>query len=326
MRVWLILLLAARFAPAYVRRRESHFHVDMHRGAQRASHSCSRPPGHRARGTRHRYRTAGVPTSWSMDAASITHACTLKPRPAPPTAPPCSLHSPARCKIYCNTKRSIPLNQAILALTTDPHVCSSSFRPQLPLPYEHVFCSLAASTLAQRTRTALSLTRSFLLLEDDDNLVAWEIDREREPLDLEPNWASAHRTRLRGRQAVRRSGQALPRPAVCLCPVSPVAPHSKPNATDCPKQGTRLAASGHVDLLVATYGSQSAGCNQPAHAGLLAGTGYPPMPARTPPPACPPVPARTLAPAHTRASKQITGQRSTAHHRRHPPAAPCASA
>jgi hypothetical protein len=95
----------------------------------------------------------------------------------------------------------------------------ASFRPRPHLLYEHVFCSLATSTLAQRARTALSLTRSFLLLEDDDP-VDWEVDREDRAIgEWEPVWASAHRTPLRGRRLARRPGQLRPRPQPCLCPI-----------------------------------------------------------------------------------------------------------
>jgi hypothetical protein len=85
-----------------------------------------------------------------------------------------------------------------------------------------VFCSPATSTLVRRARTALSLTRSFLLLEDDDP-VDWEVDRVERRIDEEPAWAHAHRRQLRERRAVpglvRRAGQATPRPQPCLCPI-----------------------------------------------------------------------------------------------------------
>jgi hypothetical protein len=93
------------------------------------------------------------------------------------------------------------------------------FRPRPDLLYEHVFCSLATSTLAQRARTALSLTRAFLLLEDDDP-VDWEVDPEdRATGEWEPAWAPAHRTALRGRRSARRPGGLQPRPQPCLCPI-----------------------------------------------------------------------------------------------------------
>jgi hypothetical protein len=94
----------------------------------------------------------------------------------------------------------------------------ASIRPEPHLLYEHVFCSLAPSTLAQRARNALSLTRSFLLLEDDDP-VDWEVDREDRLVSEEPTWARAHRRQLCGRRAVRRRGQTPARPQVCICPI-----------------------------------------------------------------------------------------------------------
>jgi hypothetical protein len=97
------------------------------------------------------------------------------------------------------------------------------FRPPALLLYERVFCSTATSTLMQRARGALSLTRSFLLLEDDDP-VDWEVDREdRGRVCDEPSWALAHRAPLRERRAVRRAGQPQSRPQVCLCPIGSAA-------------------------------------------------------------------------------------------------------
>jgi hypothetical protein len=95
------------------------------------------------------------------------------------------------------------------------------FRPQGNLSYEHVFCLTRTSTLAQRARDALSLTRAFLLLEDDDQ-VDWEVGQEeRAPAIHEPTWAHAHRAALRRRQAPRRGGQPAPPPQPCLCPTQP---------------------------------------------------------------------------------------------------------
>lgn len=120
----------------------------------------------------------------------------------------------------------IPHAQAVFALRELSTECRAhtfaSFRPEPLLLYEHVFCSLATSTLVQRARTALSLTRSFLLLEDDDP-VDWEVDRVERRVDGEPAWARAHRRQLRERRAgtgiARRPGRPAPRPQVCLCPI-----------------------------------------------------------------------------------------------------------
>jgi hypothetical protein len=110
-------------------------------------------------------------------------------------------------------------------------------RPKAVVSYEHVFCSTRTSTLAQRAHRALSLTRAFLLLEDDDP-VDWEVDQEElAEASHEPTWAHAHRAQLCRRRAPRRGGQPAPSPQSCLCPTQPsglcarpVAGHGKVNA------------------------------------------------------------------------------------------------
>jgi len=110
------------------------------------------------------------------------------------------------------------------------------FRPMALLSYEHVFCSPRTSTLAQRAREALSLTRSFLLLEDGDP-ADWEVGQEgARPVSNEPAWAHAHRARLRKCRAPRRGGQPAPPPQLCLCPIGP-ATHSA--AAGAPQRGSR---------------------------------------------------------------------------------------
>ena len=87
------------------------------------------------------------------------------------------------------------------------------------------------SPLTRRARNALSLARSFLLLEDDYD-VDWEVDldepgRDRSRIDAisdRPARERAlvphpHRTALRGRSARVRVGQPAQAPHVCLCPV-----------------------------------------------------------------------------------------------------------
>jgi hypothetical protein len=98
---------------------------------------------------------------------------------------------------------------------------SHRFRPRALLAYEHMFSSTRTSTLAQRALGALRLTRSFLLLEDDQ-AVDWEVDR-----DEHFRVAHPHRAPLRGRSSqLRRPGQPLAPSHACLCPVRrvPVAP------------------------------------------------------------------------------------------------------
>ncbi|HEY1688174.1 MAG TPA: hypothetical protein VGF95_04855 [Solirubrobacteraceae bacterium] len=79
-----------------------------------------------------------------------------------------------------------------------------------------MFPNARNSRIADLTCAALSLARSFLLLEDDD-CVDWEVD----PNELEGmEEGHPHREPLRGRPShARRAGQP-PSPAqVCLCPI-----------------------------------------------------------------------------------------------------------
>jgi hypothetical protein len=101
------------------------------------------------------------------------------------------------------------------------------FRPGGHLLYEHMFCSPRTSKLTQRARDALTLTRAFLLLEDDDQ-VDWEVGEEELAAASEegqrphePAWAPAHRASLRGLTPPRRGGQPAAPPQVCLCSKTP---------------------------------------------------------------------------------------------------------
>jgi hypothetical protein len=114
------------------------------------------------------------------------------------------------------------------------------FRPRSVLSCEHVFCSTRTSTLAQHARDALSLTRAFLLLEDDDP-VDWEVGKEELALTTyEPAWARAHRAPLRGRRAPRRGGQPAPSPQPCLCPTGPIAGHREADVVRSAQRGPRI--------------------------------------------------------------------------------------
>jgi hypothetical protein len=73
------------------------------------------------------------------------------------------------------------------------------------------------SPLARRARNALSLARSFLLLEDDYD-VDWEVDRNEPRQGVAPA-AHPHRAPLRGRTARERAGQTTPGPQVCVSPL-----------------------------------------------------------------------------------------------------------
>ena len=93
------------------------------------------------------------------------------------------------------------------------------FRPKGALLYEHMFCSPRTSKLTQRARDALTLTRAFLLLEDDDP-VDWEVGEEEfAAAPHEPLWAPAHRASLRRWRTPRRGGQPAAPPQVCLSPL-----------------------------------------------------------------------------------------------------------
>jgi hypothetical protein len=95
----------------------------------------------------------------------------------------------------------------------------------------------SSSRLARRLRAVVSLTRSFLLLEDDYE-VDWELDLdEPDPYEI-PDVRHPHRQRLRGRLSApgsRRAGQPAAAPQVCLCPLpAPCRP-----GTDAPSRATR---------------------------------------------------------------------------------------
>jgi hypothetical protein len=103
-----------------------------------------------------------------------------------------------------------------------------------------MFDSTRTSLLARRARAALSLARSFLLLEDDYD-VDWEVDQDepcqgelraayleaaaasdRVPRDLRAV-GHPHRAQIRRRArvaAARRAGQPAPKEQLCLCPVN----------------------------------------------------------------------------------------------------------
>jgi hypothetical protein len=75
-----------------------------------------------------------------------------------------------------------------------------------------MFSPARTSTLAQRALGALSLARSFLLLEDDYD-VDWEVDEDEPEQAIHP-----HRVPLRGRRPPRRAGASAPQ-QVCISPV-----------------------------------------------------------------------------------------------------------
>ena len=187
--------------------------------------------------------------------APVAHPMRRPTRPAPhgatlrhtPAARPSSPSARPKLQDPLHSKRGA--HRTTKPFRSPPPVVVRTFasiRPTATLLYEHVFCSLATSTLAQRTRGALALTRAFLLLEDDDP-VDWEVDREDRGIIAEPPWARAHRTPLRERRAARRPGQPRQRPQVCVCPIASERPgeraaHDRCAAPDCPapQRGSRI--------------------------------------------------------------------------------------
>jgi hypothetical protein len=117
----------------------------------------------------------------------------------------------------------------------DTYVCSyASVRSHAYL-YEHMFPRSTPSPLTRRVHNALSLARSFLLLEDD-YVRDWEVagdepgqDRSkidgisdrlaRERAPMHHPHPHPHRTTLRGRSTRVRAGAPAQAPQVCLCPV-----------------------------------------------------------------------------------------------------------
>jgi len=90
--------------------------------------------------------------------------------------------------------------------------------------------------LTRRARNALTLARSFLLLEDDYD-VDWEVDQDESgrdrsriegiferPARERASMGHPHRTILRGRSARARAGEPAQASQVCLCPVERPSP------------------------------------------------------------------------------------------------------
>jgi hypothetical protein len=98
---------------------------------------------------------------------------------------------------------------------------SDHVHPRPSVPYEHMFPSLRTFALAQQALAAFRLSRSFLLLEDDD-CVDWEVDRS-EPAGARPPRAPLRERTFESRGGLRRPGQAAPAPQVCTSPVGPAA-------------------------------------------------------------------------------------------------------
>jgi hypothetical protein len=100
------------------------------------------------------------------------------------------------------------------------HARAPAVHPRARIPCEHMFPSLRTFALAQQALAAFRLTRSFLMLEDDDR-VDWEVDRS-EPADASPDRAPLREGIYPLPPARRRAGQPPPALHACLCSLSPV--------------------------------------------------------------------------------------------------------
>ena len=88
-----------------------------------------------------------------------------------------------------------------------------------------MFPKANASTLTQRALAGLWLCRSFLMLEDDDD-VDWEVGwTERAEFDEHPHRA-ALRERRGSRRMPRRPGEPSPAAHICVSPMRDAAPYA----------------------------------------------------------------------------------------------------
>jgi hypothetical protein len=176
----------------------------------------------------------------------------------PPHQSPCMTpgNAPARPTTQLSLQSffwPLALKCGFTGSVTNTYVCSCTSVRVATYRYEHMFPRSTPSPLTRRARNALSLARSFLLLEDDYD-VDWEVDQDESGQDRSkidgisdrpargrrdatgdgggyPDMPDAgrrraqarhpHRASLRRRSARERAGQPLARPHVCLSPVSP---------------------------------------------------------------------------------------------------------
>lgn len=96
----------------------------------------------------------------------------------------------------------------------------------MPIVGEHMFPQGTSPKLTRRALNALSLARSFLLLEDD-HVRDWEVAEDepgpggpREQGHVAPTHEHPHRVWLRKRPRRARAGSPAPVAQVCLCPTA----------------------------------------------------------------------------------------------------------
>jgi hypothetical protein len=89
-----------------------------------------------------------------------------------------------------------------------------AIHPPACVPCEHMFPSPRTYALAQQALAAFRLTRSLLLLEDDDR-VDWEVDGSA-PAGARPDRAPLREGDSGGRAVRYRAGQPPSKPQVCV--------------------------------------------------------------------------------------------------------------
>lgn len=156
----------------------------------------------------------------------------VRPRRRSPCMTPVETSTSTAPQLSLQRARSKPaLECRFTGSSPNTYVCSCASVHPAAYRYEHMFPRNTPSPLTRRARNALTLARSFLLLEDDYD-VDWEVDqdesgqgrsknddisdrpaRERAPVH------HPHRTPLRGRSARTRAGAPAQAPQACLCPV-----------------------------------------------------------------------------------------------------------
>ena len=164
------------------------------------------------------------------------------PRQSPCTPQHLALIDPKTQFPLQRRNRTLALRCAIARSCRNTYVCSLASVRAWTYRYEHMFPRRNPSPLTRRAQTALSLARSFLLLEDD-YVRDWEVasdeqaGRDRSKIDgiserpaherasvahppvAHPSIAHPHRVSLRGRSARVRAGQPTPASHACVSPI-----------------------------------------------------------------------------------------------------------
>lgn len=157
--------------------------------------------------------------------------------------------------------RQIRLQHWVFAPPAAPARGPGTVHPDPLVACEHMFPSWRTSALAQQALSAFRLTRSFLLLEDDDR-VDWEVDGG-EPADARPSGAPLREGICRRRTARQRPGQPPAAPQVCALRW-PLAQASRTHrGRSSHRRDTRAALSPPGAPIA------RARCTRPAHTGLL---------------------------------------------------------